>query len=170
METRGHLDSAELDALLLDSKQGSGMTVETFHIEGCRTCREALLDLALMAGLLRGARLRPDLDIVNELVMDEPEAPLADAVVYYQRVTASSSRRASVPRHPADDALQALLACAFDERLRAPSGFFADVRHVSRCDDCLGRVLRLSARFAPPARMMFAILQATGKGPFSREE
>ena len=170
METRGHLDSAELDALLLDSRQGSGATVETFHIEGCRTCREALLDLALMAGLLRGARLRRDLDSVNDLAMDAPEASLAEAVVSYERVTRFSSRKAFVPRHPADDALQALLACAFDERLRAPSGFFADVRHVSRCDQCLARVLRLSERFAPPAGMMSAILQATGKGPSVPEE
>lgn len=57
MERRGHLDPAELDALLLGGAQARGVTVESFHVEGCRTCREALLHLALMAGILRGAHL-----------------------------------------------------------------------------------------------------------------
>ena len=170
METRGHLDAAELDALLFDDPQGSGMTVESFHVQGCRACREALLDLALMAGLLRGVPLQPDLDIIDELAVEAPEATPADAAVYYQRGTGTASHRASMARHPADDALQALLACALDERLRVPSDFFVDVRHVARCDQCLACILRLSARIAPPAHLTSAILQATRKGSSRSEE
>ncbi|MCA3072689.1 MAG: hypothetical protein ING77_10640 [Rhodocyclaceae bacterium] len=169
MQTRGHLDAAELDALLFDDTQGSGVTVESFHVQGCRACREALLELALMVGLFRGLPLQPDLDIVHELDAEEPEAPLA-AAVDYQRVTGCVSPRDSLPRHPADDALHALLACALDERLRTPADFFVDVRHVSRCDQCLARTLRLSERFAPPAHLLSAILEATGKGPPRPEE
>ena len=170
METRGHLDSAELDALLFDNPQGSGMTVESFHVQGCRACREALLELALMVGLFRSLPLQPELGIVDELAVEAPEVPLAAAAVNDQHVTGSASRRASVPRHPADDALHALLACALDERLRAPADFFVDVCHASRCDQCLARTLRLSERFAPPAHLISVILQATGKGPSRPEE
>jgi len=79
------------------------------------------------------------------------------------------SRRASVPRHPSDDALQTLLDSAFDERVRAPD-FLADARHVCRCDQCLTRVLRLSERFAPSAGLMAGILKAAGKGASGLEE
>jgi hypothetical protein len=34
MERRGHLDPAELNALLLGGTQGRGVTVESFHVGG----------------------------------------------------------------------------------------------------------------------------------------
>ncbi|MCX7198751.1 MAG: hypothetical protein NTW37_12485 [Proteobacteria bacterium] len=168
MERRGHLDPAELDALLLGGAQDRGVTVESFHVEGCRTCREALLDLALMAGILRGAKLRPALDSVSNY-LSEPEAAEKDLASVQEAPRVLFSRRASVPRHPSDDALQALLDSAFDERVRA-ADFLADGRHVSRCDQCLVRMLRLSERFAPSAGLMSAILKAAGKGASGTEE
>ena len=170
MERRGHLDPAELDALLLGGAQGREVTVESFHVEGCRTCREALLDLALMAGILRGAKLRPtlELDSVSDY-LSEPEAAQKDFASVQEAPRVLFSRKASVPRHPSDDALQALLDSAFDERVRA-ADFLADVRHVSRCDQCLVRVLRLSERFAPSAGLVAGILKAAGKGASGTEE
>lgn len=168
MERRGHLDPAELDALLLRGAQARGVTVESFHVEGCRTCRDALLDLALMAGILRGAKLRPALDSVSDY-LSEPEAAQKDFASVQEAPRVLFSRRASVPRHPSDDALQALLGSAFDERVRAPD-FLADARHVSRCEQCLVRVLRLSERFAPSAGLVVGILKAAGKGASGLEE
>jgi hypothetical protein len=97
MERRGHLDPAELDALLLGGAQDRGVTVESFHVEGCRTCREALLDLALMAGILRGARLRPTLFAVDDLrLLDdpEPEAAVEDLAFVQEMPRVRFSRKA----------------------------------------------------------------------------
>ena len=81
-----------------------------------------LLDLALMAGILRGARLRPPLFAADSLLLlddPEPDAAREHLASVQEMPRVLFSRRASVPRHPTDDALQALLDSAFDERKRA---------------------------------------------------
>jgi hypothetical protein len=47
------------------------VTVESFHVEGCRTCREALLELALMAGILRGGPLDVTVSFGEPIAFDE---------------------------------------------------------------------------------------------------
>ena len=74
------------------------------------------------------------------------------------------SRKRVAPSHPDDATLQALLATASDERVRQPDGFLRDVRHVSRCDQCLARVLRLAEPQSPSAGRVQSILQALAKG------
>lgn len=170
MITRGHLEAAELDAMLLGTDSGDAATVEIFHLETCRTCRQALLDLALMAGLLRRVPMRPPPDLfqVSDLLNYEKLDEAAPAVEELRAVPAAmalSSRKRFAPSHPDDVTLQALLATASDERARQADGFLRDVRHVSRCDQCLARVLRLAEPQSPSAGRVQSILRALAKGP-----
>lgn len=170
MNTRGHLEAAELDAMLLGTDSGGSVTVESFHLQTCRTCRQALLDLALMAGLLRRVPMRPPLDHfqVSDVLSGGELADAAPAVEALRSVSAEMprySRKRVAPSHPDDATLQALLATASDERVRQPDGFLRDVRHVSRCDQCLSRVLRLAEPQSPSAGRVQSILRALAKGP-----
>jgi hypothetical protein len=61
------------------------------------------------------------------------------------------SRKRFAPSHPDDATPQALLATASAERVRRPDGFLRDIRHVSRYDQCLARVLRLAEPRSPSA-------------------
>jgi hypothetical protein len=169
MITRGHLEAAELHAMLLGTDSGGSVTVESFHLETCRTCRQALLDLALMAGLLRRVPMRPPPDLFQ--VSDMPSGGEMDAAapaVEERRAMRAEmplfSRKRVAPSHPDDATLQALLATASDERVRQPDGFLRDVRHVSRCDQCLARVLRLAEPQSPSAGRVQSILRALAKG------
>jgi hypothetical protein len=170
MITRGHLEADELDAMLLGTDSGGSVTVESFHLQTCRTCRQALLDLALMAGLLRRVPMRPPIDLfqVSDLLSGGEMDAAAPAVEVRRAVRAAMprfSRKRFAPAHPDDATLLALLATASDERVRQPDGFLRDVRHVSRCDQCLARVLRLAEPQSPSAGRVQSILRALAKGP-----
>ena len=170
MIIRGHLESAELDAMLLGTDSGGSVTVESFHLQTCRTCRQALLDLALMAGLLRRVPMRPPPDLfqASDMLSGGELADAAPAVEERRAMRAEMplfSRKRVAPSHPDDATLQALLATASDERVRQPDGFLRDVRHVSRCDQCLARVLRLAEPQSPSAGRVQSILRALAKGP-----
>lgn len=170
MITRGHLEPAELDAMLLGTDSGDAVTVERFHLQTCRTCRQALLDRALMAGLLRRVPMRPPPDRfqASGMMIDAEMDTAAPAVEEPRAARAAMprfSRKRFAPAHPDDATLQALLASASDERVRQPDGFLQDVRHVSRCDQCLARVLRLAEPQSPSAGRVQSILRALAKGP-----
>ena len=182
MIERGHLDPLELDKFLLGRR---GEIVDTYHVNTCRTCREALLDLALMAGIARGAPFpdpleepegTPDAD--DDQVMASGSSPPV-VQVYLQRVlvnesavagepppTVRFSRKASAPMHLSASEMDALLACAFAERAHDES-FLLHLRHLKACDTCLGRFLQVSGRHMPSPQLVDGIVQALRVRPKS---
>ena len=174
MLKRNHFDPLELDEVLLGRRDGID---DTYHLNSCRTCREALLDLALMAGLARGAPFDDPL---------EPGAPGDDGdtsglgstvnrsstldveSVFAQFAMLQDSNWESVqpptgelhysvmtedPDHLPEADMDALLAAAFAADAPDPR-FLGHLRHLKECGFCLGRFLRVSGQDMPSPRLV----------------
>ena len=187
MLNRGHFDSLELDAVLRGRQD---TIVDAYHLNTCRTCREALLDLTLLAGLARGAPfddpLEPgasgddgNMDGTGPAVDRTGGGTLDVESVFAQFAALEVAGRES--REPATGQpfpgvlseetdhllatdMQALLAAAFAADAQEPR-FLDHLRHLRACGTCLGRFLRVSSRDMPSPRLVRRIARAFQPAP-----
>lgn len=180
MLNRDHFDPFELDEVLRGRQKD---IVATYHLNTCRSCREALLDLTLMAGLARGAPFDDPFesgapgDDGDTTGLGSPvnrSSTLDVESVFAQFAMLQDSTRASVqpptgelhysemdekPYHLVEADMDALLAAAF--AADAPDPRFLDhLRHLRECGTCLGRFLRVSGRDMPSPRLVKGIVRA----------
>lgn len=164
MESRGHFDALELDELLLGRQRD---VLDACHLRTCSRCREALLDLALMAGIARGADFSDPLSgedtsdpplalalaasippLLMDQAFDEPDE--AGVKLFFQRSY-------EPPAHLSRPQIDGVLASAFGDATDN-SRFLDHVLHLASCDRCLGRFLYLSRKNSPSPRLVAQIL------------
>lgn len=181
MLNRSHFDPFERDALLGGRETG---IVDAYHLNTCRSCREALLDLALMAGLARGAPFDdpleqdgPDDDAsptgarssVDRSSSLDVESVFAQFAAIHDPARTSREPSMGQTHHLLAPDMESLLAAAFAADAQDPR-FIEHLRHLRECGTCLGRFLRVSGQDMPSPRLVRRIARALQPGSTSGPE